>query len=161
MNLCDTRTGSAFLEPDHSVPRNTYRSSSEGTFLIHTPLNQHRSSTDPGLGYRRAETEALGGLGQVQRLIGEYHQAQEYHNQALALARRLGYRRAEADALAGLGEVKQLMGEYRQARDRYTQALTLSRDLNYRFGEAEALQGLGRIERLVGEYALVFRVGNF
>src|SRR5581483_10825908 len=49
VNLCDTRTGSAFLEPDHSVPRNTYRSSSEGTFLIHTPLNQHRSSTDPGL----------------------------------------------------------------------------------------------------------------
>jgi hypothetical protein len=50
VNLCDTRTGSAFLKPGQSVPRNTYCSSSEGTFLIHTPLNQHRSSTDPGLG---------------------------------------------------------------------------------------------------------------
>lgn len=50
MNLCDTRTGSAFLEPDHSAPRNTYRSSSEGTFLIDKPFNQHHSSTDPGLG---------------------------------------------------------------------------------------------------------------
>jgi hypothetical protein len=47
-NLCDTRTGSAFLEPGRSVPRNTYHSSSEGTLLIHTPLNQHRTSTDPG-----------------------------------------------------------------------------------------------------------------
>src|SRR6476660_6929253 len=38
VNLCDTRTGSALLEPGRSVPRNTYRPSSRGTFLVHTPI---------------------------------------------------------------------------------------------------------------------------
>jgi hypothetical protein len=38
VNLCDTLTGSAFLEPGRSVPRNTYRPSSGGTFFIHTPI---------------------------------------------------------------------------------------------------------------------------
>lgn len=63
VNLWDTRTGNAFLKPDRSAPRNTYRSSSEGTFLIHTPLSQHSWSTDPG-----AKTELRAVLGGWPRL---------------------------------------------------------------------------------------------
>jgi hypothetical protein len=36
--------------------RNTYRPSSGGAFLIHTPLNQHHSSTDPGSSSARLTT---------------------------------------------------------------------------------------------------------
>jgi tetratricopeptide (TPR) repeat protein/transcriptional regulator with XRE-family HTH domain len=104
------------------------------------------------LGDRRAEANALRGLGQVEWFVGEYGQAREYHTEALALARRLGERRAEADALRGLGQVERLVGEYGQAREHYTQALALARQLSDRAGEVESLWGLGQVERLVGEY---------
>jgi tetratricopeptide (TPR) repeat protein len=78
------------------------------------------------LDYRFGEADALRGLGQVERLVGEYVQAREYYTQALVLARQLGYQRTEADALRGLGQVEQLVGEYGQAREYHTQALTLA-----------------------------------
>ena len=105
------------------------------------------------LGDRRGETDALWALGEVERLVGEYAQAREYHTRALTLARHLGDRRAEADALWGLGEVERIVGEYAQAREYHIQALTLARHLGDRRAEADALWGLGQIERLVGEYA--------
>jgi tetratricopeptide (TPR) repeat protein len=102
---------------------------------------------------RRIEADALWGLGQVERRVGEYGQAREYYTQALTLARNLGYQRAEADALRGLGHVERLVGEYGQAREYYTQALTLARNLGYQRVEVDALRGLGQVERLVGEYS--------
>jgi tetratricopeptide (TPR) repeat protein/transcriptional regulator with XRE-family HTH domain len=104
------------------------------------------------LGDQPGEVDALWGLGEVQRRVGEYSQAREYHTQALTLARQLGYRRGEALALWGLGQVERLVGEYRRARKYHTQALVLARQLGYRRGEADALWGLGQVERRVGEY---------
>jgi tetratricopeptide (TPR) repeat protein/transcriptional regulator with XRE-family HTH domain len=104
------------------------------------------------LGDRRGEVDALWGLGEVERLVGEYGQARDYHTQALTLARHLGYQRGEAEALWGLGQVERRVGEYGQARDFHTQALTLARHLGYQRGEVLALRGLGEVERRVGEY---------
>jgi len=104
------------------------------------------------LGYRRGEVDALWGLGEVERLVGEYGQARTHYNQALTLAQELGDRRAEADALRGLGEVERLVGECSQAREYDTQALALARQLGDQRAEADALWGLGQIERLVGEH---------
>ncbi|MDQ3762449.1 MAG: tetratricopeptide repeat protein [Actinomycetota bacterium] len=104
------------------------------------------------LGYRRGEVDALWGLGEVERRVGEYGQAREYHSQALVLARHLGYRRGEVDALWGLGQVERRVGEYGQARKHHSEALVLARHLGYQFGEAEALRGLGEVERRVGAY---------
>ncbi|MGH3919012.1 MAG: tetratricopeptide repeat protein [Pseudonocardiaceae bacterium] len=103
-------------------------------------------------GDRRGEVSALWGLGEVERLVGEYGQAREYYTQALAVARHLGDRRGEADALWGLGEVERLVGECGQARGYHTQALSLARHLGYRRAEADALWGLGQVERLVAEF---------
>ncbi|HYZ10243.1 MAG TPA: tetratricopeptide repeat protein, partial [Pseudonocardiaceae bacterium] len=103
---------------------------------------------------RRGEALALRGLGEVERLVGEYPQAREYHGRALSLARDLGDRRGEVLALRGLGEVERLAGEYPQAREYHGQALSLARDLGDRRGEVLALWGLGQVERRVGEYGL-------
>ena len=102
-------------------------------------------------GDRRGEVDALWGLGEVERLVGECEQARDHHTHALTLARQLGDRRTEVDVLWGLGEVDRLVGEYAQAREYHIQALTLARHLGYRRAEAEALRGLGQVERLVGE----------
>ncbi len=104
------------------------------------------------LGDRRGEVGALWGLGEVERLVGDYGQAREYHTQALALALQIGYGRGEVDALWGLGQVGRRVGEYGQAREYYTKGLALARQLGYRFGEVLALRGLGHVERIVGEY---------
>src|SRR5262249_54924291 len=68
------------------------------------------------LGDQHGEVDALWGLGEVERRVGEYGQARGYHTQALTLARHLGYHRGEADALWGLGQVERRVGEYGQAR---------------------------------------------
>ncbi len=104
------------------------------------------------LGERRGEVDALWGLGEVERLVGEYGQARTHYTQALTLAQQLRDRRAEADALRGLGEVERLVGECGKAREYYSQSLALARQLGDRRAEADALWGLGQVERLVGEY---------
>jgi transcriptional regulator with XRE-family HTH domain len=104
------------------------------------------------LGDQRGEVDALWGLGQVERLVGEYGWARTHYTQALALARELGHRRGEADALGGLGEVERQVGEYGQARRYHTEALVLARQLDYRRAEVDALWGLGQVERLVAAY---------
>ncbi|MGH4007755.1 MAG: tetratricopeptide repeat protein, partial [Pseudonocardiaceae bacterium] len=106
------------------------------------------------LGDRQGEASALWGLGEVERLVGEYGQAREYYTQALTLARDLGDRGGEVDALWGLGEVARIVGECDQAREYHTQSLTIARQLGYRRAEADALWVLGQVERLVGEYGL-------
>jgi transcriptional regulator with XRE-family HTH domain len=105
------------------------------------------------LGDRCGEVDALWGLGEVERRVGQYGEAREYHTQALALARNIGYRRGEADALWALGQVERRVGEYSRAREYHNQALALARSLGYRRGEADALWGLGHVERRVGEYS--------
>ena len=70
------------------------------------------------------EVDVLWGLGHVERRVGEFGQAREYHTQALSLARQLGYRPGEVLALWGLGEVERRVGEYGQARECHTQALS-------------------------------------
>jgi tetratricopeptide (TPR) repeat protein/transcriptional regulator with XRE-family HTH domain len=119
---------------------------SDARYLYCQALTAYRQ-----LGDRRGEVDALCGLGEVERLVGEYGQAREHHAQALSLAEPLGYRRGEVEALWGLGQVERLVGECRHARERYTQSLGLARQLGDRRAEAEALWGLGQIEGLVGE----------
>jgi tetratricopeptide (TPR) repeat protein/transcriptional regulator with XRE-family HTH domain len=120
----------------------------DARYLYGQALAIHRD-----LGDRFREVDALGGLGHVERFVGEYSRAREYHLQALTLAREVGNRRGEVDALWGLGEVERFVGEYSRAREYHTQALTLARHLGDQLAEADALRGLGQVERFVGEYS--------
>jgi tetratricopeptide (TPR) repeat protein/transcriptional regulator with XRE-family HTH domain len=118
----------------------------DARYLYHQALTVYQH-----LGDRSGEVDALWGLGEVERFVGECGQAREYYTQALTLARHLGDRRGEVDALLGLGVVEWLVGECGQAREHHTQALTLARHLGDRRGEVDALLGLGVVEWFIGE----------
>jgi tetratricopeptide (TPR) repeat protein len=120
---------------------------SDVRYLYSEALTAYRHLMD-----QRGEVDALRGLGEVERLVGEYAQARTHYTEALTLALHLSDRPREADALRGLGEVDRLVGDCGQARAYHTQALVLARHLGDRRGEADALWGLGQVERLVAEY---------
>ena len=67
---------------------------------------------------------ALGNLGLVARSLGDYAEAETYHEQALALYRQLGNRQGEADQLNNLGNVALAQGDYERAKAYYEQALS-------------------------------------
>jgi tetratricopeptide (TPR) repeat protein len=83
----------------------------------------------------RGEVEALQGLGHVERVVGKYGQAREYHTQALTLARHLRYRRAEADALWWLGHVAIKTAKRSQACALWQNALEIYGKLGIPFAE--------------------------
>jgi tetratricopeptide (TPR) repeat protein len=78
---------------------------------------------------------ALRGLGEVERLVGEYGQAREYHTQAVTVARHLGDRPGEAEALWGLGHVASDTAERSQACELWRQALEIYEQLGVPFAE--------------------------
>lgn len=70
------------------------------------PANErytHALALGRRFGYRCSEADLLRGLGEAERLVGEYGQARKYHTEALTLARQLGDRPGEAEALWGQG----------------------------------------------------------
>jgi tetratricopeptide (TPR) repeat protein len=71
-------------------------------------------------------------LGEVERLVGGYGQAREYHTQALSLARDLGYRPGEAEALWGLGQVASDTAERSHAYELWREALEIYEDIGVR-----------------------------
>ncbi|MDQ4094069.1 MAG: tetratricopeptide repeat protein [Actinomycetota bacterium] len=75
------------------------------------------------------------GLGDVERSVGEYGQAREYHTQVVTLGRHLGDRRAEAEALWGLGQVASDTAERGQADDLWRKALKIFEELGVPFAE--------------------------
>jgi class 3 adenylate cyclase/predicted ATPase len=94
-----------------------------------------------------AEIDCLSQLGLIARREGDYEQAKDWYQQALALFRsEAAYAPEEAGAFAraltGLGFVHRQQGDYDQARIRYQQALDLNRQSGNRRGEADSLFGL-------------------
>src|SRR5713226_419052 len=67
------------------------------------------------LGDRRAESYALGNLGNAYDSLGEYRRAIEFHEQHLAIARELGDRQGEASAPGNLGNDYHALGKYDRA----------------------------------------------
>ena len=85
----------------------------------------------------------MNNLGNVYRSLGQYPQARDNYDQALAIFQDLGDRNGEASALNNLGTVYRSLGQYPQARDNSDQALAIFQDLGDRDGEAKALNNLG------------------
>ena len=85
----------------------------------------------------------MNNLGIVYDSLGQYPQARDNYDQALAIFQDLGDRKGEANALNNLGIVYDSLGQYPQARDNYDQALAIFQDLGDRKGEANALNNLG------------------
>jgi tetratricopeptide (TPR) repeat protein len=88
------------------------------------------------------------GLGGVYHRQGNYQQAIDYHQQALAIYREIRdtdkeaeYK--EAECLTRLGDAYHRLAKYEQAVDYHQQSLTIYTNMDDNDGKAYALTGLG------------------
>jgi tetratricopeptide (TPR) repeat protein len=114
----------------------------------HTAAVQAARSLSDRLG----EANALGDLGDVRGLAGEFPAAAQALEQALAIYRDLGDRAGQADVLTLVGILRLVTGDFRAAALAEEQALAICRDLGDRLGQADALTWLGFARRATGEY---------
>ncbi len=85
-------------------------------------------------------------LGYSQRALGQYQRAQEFHQQALEIARNAGDRPCEIANLNHLSRTCVVQKIYTEAINYSQRALILSRQAGDRLGEANALANLGYSE---------------
>ena len=82
-------------------------------------------------------------LGYSQQILGQYQQAQTFHQQALDISRIAEDRPCEIASLNHLSRICVMQKAYGQAIDYSQRALMLSREQGERLGEANALVNLG------------------
>ncbi|MEO8613420.1 MAG: tetratricopeptide repeat protein, partial [Chloroflexota bacterium] len=103
-------------------------------------------------GNQQAEGNHLGNLGNSYHNLGEYRQAIDYHQQALAISRHIGNKHGEGNSLGNLGNAYISLGDYPQAIEYYQQALTIARQIGDQLGEGNSLGSLGNICYSLGDY---------
>jgi tetratricopeptide (TPR) repeat protein len=96
------------------------------------------------LGDRRGQANALGELGVVWRMTGDYPAAAQDLEQALGIYRDLGDRSGEAETLNETGTLHRVSGDNAQAEKCHQHALELAHAIASSWDEAHALAGLGR-----------------
>ena len=84
--------------------------------------------------------------------IGNYTQAQEYHEKALAIRLEIGDRKGEAADYGNLGTVFQSLGNYNKAQEYYQKALSIRLEIGDKKGEARDYGNIGTLFSLLGEY---------
>jgi hypothetical protein len=103
-------------------------------------------------GDRPGQATALGELGVLAWMTGDYPAAAARLADTAALYADIGDLPDQAYALTYLGFVQRLTGDCRAAIANYQQALTLARQADDRPAEAEALSNLGEVQHLTGDY---------
>ncbi|MBN3906743.1 MAG: tetratricopeptide repeat protein [Nostoc sp. NMS1] len=95
---------------------------------------------------------SLTSLGNAYKSLGEYQQAIEFHQQSLAIARKIGDRQLEGQSLNNLGIAHRLLAKYQSAMEFQQQSLEITREIGDRSEEARALRGLGNTCSFLGQY---------
>jgi len=106
------------------------------------------------------EARELNAVGWYSARVGEYEQAFEHCQAALALALRHGHQPSEANMLDSLGYICFHTGRYELAEDYYTRALAVVRDLGHTYLEAETLERLGHTHAARHRHAHARSSGN-
>ena len=104
------------------------------------------------LGNQLGQARALGDLGDVRRMTGDYPAAAQALEQALDIYRDLGDRLGQAGALHDLGVVRRTTNDYLAAAQALEQALDIYRDLGDRLGQAGAFHDLGVVWLVTDDY---------
>ncbi|MGI5213321.1 tetratricopeptide repeat protein [Plantactinospora sp. CA-290183] len=124
----------------------------EGPWATAVDLHQYAANHAAQAGDRLGQGNALGELGVMRWLTGDYSGADDLLHQSLALHRALDSWQGQANALGELGVMRWLTGDYLGADDLLRQALNLYRTFGGRLGQANALHELGIVRRLTGDY---------
>ncbi|MHC5905892.1 tetratricopeptide repeat protein, partial [Streptomyces sp. S6] len=101
---------------------------------------------------RRAQAQALYGIGQAHRLAGRLTEARDHFVQALTLRERIGYRRGAALTRICLGDVALADGRPHDALPHLNLARTELLDEHDPYDAARALAFLGRAHALAGRH---------
>ena len=105
-----------------------------------------------GSGDGRGQATALGELGVLAWLAGDYPAAAARLADTAALYADMGDLPDQAYAVTYLGFVQRLTGDCQAAIANYQQALALARQAGDRSAEAEALSSLGEVQHVTGDY---------
>ena len=118
-------------------------------------ITRHEAAIEAAkrLGDRLGHANALGDLGSVWWLTGDYPAAAQAHEQALGIYSDLGNQLGQANALHDLGAVRRMTGDYPAAAKALEQAFGIYRDLGNRLGQANALLDLGIVQLVTGHYS--------
>lgn len=95
---------------------------------------------------------SLNGIGGVYENLGQYQQALDYYQQALAIRRDIGDREGEGASLNSIGGGYSSLGQYQQALNYYQQALVIFQNLGHRAGEGTTLNNIGIVYQYLGQY---------
>jgi predicted ATPase/DNA-binding NarL/FixJ family response regulator len=100
----------------------------------------------------RARGGALNGAGNVALARGEHARAARFHEEALALRRRIGDTGGAAISLHNLGLVARFLGDPALAHARFSESLDLFRSLGDTRNAALSLLNLGRLSHDEGDH---------
>jgi len=106
------------------------------------------------IGDKAGEASYLSSMGNLYTQLGQYPQALNYHQQALAIAREIGSRPQEVGILGNVGVIYRRQERYAEALDQYQTGLALAREIGVRSDEAYLLTRLGYMYERQGKYAL-------
>ena len=96
-------------------------------------------------GNKRGQASALGSLGIVHNLRGNFEKAEEHHMQALAIFEHSGDKRNEASVLGNLGLVYFNRSDLENAEQHFNKALAILEESGDRLGQAIQLSNLGTV----------------
>jgi CHAT domain-containing protein/tetratricopeptide (TPR) repeat protein len=101
---------------------------------------------------RAGEAEALERIGTMHDFLGEYSQALELYQQALAIKKEHGDRAGEGSLLNSIGNIYYQQGEYSQALNFYQQVLAIRKEVGDLIGEGRTLNNIGLVYNSWGQY---------
>jgi len=101
---------------------------------------------------RRAESIRLNREGLQLSNRGQFREALEKFQQALAIVREMDERQGEGAILSNLGTVYIDLGQYTEAIEYFQQALAIDKEVGDGVGEGRTLSSLGEVYRNLGQY---------
>jgi CHAT domain-containing protein/Tfp pilus assembly protein PilF len=103
---------------------------------------------------RRGEARTLTGLGAISDNQGQYPQALEYYEAALALQRMIQDRHGKGVTLNNIGAVYERLGQYEVSLGFYQNALVIQQEIGDRRGEGHTLSNIGGVYSSLGRYEI-------
>ncbi len=104
------------------------------------------------IGAKKEIAFAVGALGVVFYVLGEYEQAERLQRESLEMCREVGDRFGTARALNSLAFVSNALGKYEEARSLLGKAISEFEALGNKWGVAFSLNNLGTTLYYLGEY---------
>ncbi|XP_008568742.1 PREDICTED: tetratricopeptide repeat protein 24 [Galeopterus variegatus] len=98
------------------------------------------------------QATVLRNLGMAHNALGNYQEAQEFHQKAADLHGSVGQRWEQGRSFGSLAFALSQLGDHKAARDNYLHALQAARDTGDMKGQWQACEGLGAAAVRLGQY---------